>query len=92
MVGEVMAERRALPEGMTPRLLSREEAATYCGVSPHHFEDTIGKAVSPIQVGRRVLWDREAIDRWIDRACEDGNDARPLSLAERLNGDPGARR
>jgi hypothetical protein len=50
---------------MTPRLLSRD-AAAYCGVTAQHFEDTIGKEVSPIELGRRRLWDVKALDRWLD--------------------------
>lgn len=56
----------ALPIGMTPRLLSRDAAAAYCGVTGQHFEDTVGKEVPPITLGRRRLWDVKALDRWLD--------------------------
>jgi hypothetical protein len=61
-----MTERR-LPPGMTPRLLSRFEAAAYCGLPPNSFEQTIGQEIRRIRFGRRVLWDVKALDRWIDR-------------------------
>jgi hypothetical protein len=51
-----MGERR-LPVGMTPRLLCRDAAAEYCGMSPHHFEEHVAKAVPPLQFGKRNLWD-----------------------------------
>ena len=34
-----------LPPGLSPRLLSREQAAAYGGVSPTHFSETIGTEV-----------------------------------------------
>jgi hypothetical protein len=57
---------RILPVGMTPRLLSRDVAALYCGVSTNLFEDTVGKEVAPIWLGGRKLWDRRALDRYLD--------------------------
>jgi hypothetical protein len=62
-----MKERR-LPSGMTPRLLSKEAAAAYCGMSSEMFDGTIGKDVPPIDLQRRRnLWDIKALDRWIDQ-------------------------
>jgi len=87
-----MGEQR-LPPGMTPRLLSREAAATYCGISPTAFDEYIGRVVRPIEIGRRNLWDIKALDRWLDQqsGLAHAVDARPMG--ERLNGrDQGARR
>lgn len=47
-----------------PRLLSREQAARYTGVSIPTFEATC--PVKPIGIRSRVLYDRKALDRWID--------------------------
>lgn len=47
-----------------PRLLSRELAAAYCGLSLPTFESEC--PVSPIRIRSRVLYDRAAIDRWLD--------------------------
>ncbi len=83
-------DHRAPP--IIPRLLSRVHAAAYCGVSRNHFDQTIGKEVSVIYVGRRALWDIKALDRWIDGQGTASDDvAPPRSIAERLNGDQGAR-
>ena len=61
-----MTERR-LPPGMTPRLLSRDGAAAYCGMSPNHFDEHVAPAVRPLQFGRRSLWDIKALDHWLDQ-------------------------
>lgn len=64
------ADRVALlPPGMTRRLLSREQAAAYCGISPSLFSDTVAKEVAPVRLrpdGKSVRWDRVALDVWID--------------------------
>lgn len=61
-----MTERR-LPAGLTPRLLCREDAATYCGISPTHFDEHVAPSVPPLIMGRRSLWDIKMLDRWLDR-------------------------
>ncbi|MGH8248260.1 MAG: hypothetical protein ACREUU_17700 [Gammaproteobacteria bacterium] len=55
-------ELAALPDW--PRLLSRPVAAAYCGVTAEFFEAQC--PVPAIRLGSRKLWDRPAIDRWID--------------------------
>lgn len=87
-----MGERQRLPDGLTPRLLSRDEAAAYCGVGVELFEQTV--AVNPLRCfGSRKLWDIKALDRWLDRLSnlDDAPRSRP-SLTERLNGVQGAGR
>jgi hypothetical protein len=55
-----------LPPGMTPRLLTPDQATAYCGVGRESFEARCG--VAPLKVfGARRLYDRVAIDRWLDR-------------------------
>jgi hypothetical protein len=46
------------------RLLSLEEAANYCGVSIGLFKERF--TITPIAVGRRRLYDRHDLDRFID--------------------------
>jgi hypothetical protein len=58
---------RPLPSGMVPRLISRAAAATYCGMSPNHFDEHIAPLVPPARVGKRALWDVKALDRWLDQ-------------------------
>ena len=57
-----------LPPGMTPRLLSREQAAAYCGVSRNYFNEHIATCVRCTPVGgRRKLWDITLLNEHIDR-------------------------
>ena len=48
-----------------PRLLGRDEAARYVGVSPAQFDRLVGDGILPrakrLGVGR-ILWDRVALD------------------------------
>jgi len=70
-----MAERRrtALPVGLCPRYLSREEEAAYLGVAPETFDEELRagwwpKARHRGAKGTRLTWDRLAIDACADRA------------------------
>jgi hypothetical protein len=81
------AIRKRLPPGITPRLLTRDQAAAYCGVGKELFEQSVD--VPPLRCfGARVLWDRRALDRWLDQKSgllvEEAS--RGLSVSERLNG------
>jgi hypothetical protein len=60
-------EHVLLSYGLTPRLLSRELAAEYCGVSVGLFDETIGKKVPPIELNTRKLWDVRALDHYLDQ-------------------------
>jgi excisionase family DNA binding protein len=52
------------------RLLSIEEAAVYLGISPRSIRTFIADTRLPaIRLGRRVLLDKEQLDKWI--ACQD---------------------
>lgn len=61
-----MVEARRLPARRRPRLLSRTEAAQYCGLSPNAFDQYVAQVVPPLEFGRRNLWDIRALDRWLD--------------------------
>jgi hypothetical protein len=70
---------KAATLALEPRLLSRELAAAYCGVSVPTFEAEC--PVIPVKIRSRVLYDRVAIDAWLDSFTAD----RPKStLAELL--------
>ena len=75
-----------LPRGVAPRLFTRDQAAAYCGVGAELFVQKC--PVEPMRIGARVLWDRCAIDRWLDQ--ESGliapSEPAGLSVADRLNG------
>ncbi|WP_425419763.1 hypothetical protein [Oricola indica] len=51
------------------RCLDRKEAASYVNVSVGSFDKLIqeGKMPRPIQLLRRKVWDKQMIDRMIDR-------------------------
>jgi hypothetical protein len=73
-----MGERRHLPAGLTPRLLCREAAAEYCGVSPTHFDEHVSPSVPPLVMGRRNLFDIRALDRWLDQRSGLDDALRPV--------------
>lgn len=77
-----------------PRLLSREQAAAYVGVSPNLFDAEMKKGLWPQPIKRgdskraRLTWDRLALDRSIDggvivpvQATDDFEAARAASEA-----------
>lgn len=47
-----------------PRLLGPEQAAAYLGVSAGTFSTHV--TVKPVRMGRRVLYDRLELDRFVD--------------------------
>ncbi len=52
----------------TPRLLSRQQAAAYCGVSPETFDDYRRRGIVPGPISGTNRWDRKLIDIWLDKA------------------------
>jgi predicted DNA-binding transcriptional regulator AlpA len=54
---------------ITPRGLSREQAATYVGIGTTFFDKQIALGVypEPVRVGVRKLWDRVQLDSALDR-------------------------
>jgi hypothetical protein len=79
---------------MTPRLLSRDAAAVYCGVTAETFEQHIRPYIPPIEIGARRLWDVKALDRWLDVRSGLSDAIRPVDhwLAELGNDRAGSRR
>ena len=65
-----------------PRLLTLTQAAAYCGVSPNFFAANV--AVSATKIGGAKLYDRHALDRWIDALGHGTVDAHSIWL-ERLD-------
>lgn len=47
-----------------PRMLALPDAAAYVGISENTFKERV--PVRPIRFGRRVLYDRLAIDEYLD--------------------------
>lgn len=57
-----------LPIGITPRGLTREQAAEYCGCeSLNAFDAWVRKRIVPGPIPGTHRWDRKAIDRALDR-------------------------
>lgn len=58
----------ALPLGLVPRGLSREQAAEYCGCDTvDAFDEWVKKGIVPGPIPGTRRWDRKAIDRALDR-------------------------
>ncbi len=53
---------------VTPRLMTRRQAAEYLGLSPEGFSQWVGSGRVPHALPGTKRWDRVAIDRAIDRA------------------------
>jgi predicted DNA-binding transcriptional regulator AlpA len=64
-----MATHPALADlGIAPRLLTREQAAAYCGLSVHGFSEWVKTARLPGPIPGTIRWDRKAIDAALDLA------------------------
>jgi hypothetical protein len=59
------ARPKYMPE---PRLFDREQAASYCGLSPDMFERCCPVAARRFGTGAHPpkRWDRVEIDKWLD--------------------------
>ena len=64
--------RQSLPDW--PRLMSVKLAAAYLSISPGSLRE---RGPQALQLGRRVLYDRIALDRWADHLS-----GQPLSPTE----------
>jgi hypothetical protein len=72
-----MTARRAHATNLPPRMLSKEQAAAYCGVSLPVFEQAC--PVKPVQLLERILrYDRFALDQWMNTLDD-------ASLEKKLN-------
>lgn len=80
-----------------PRLLSREQAARYCGISADTFDGLVERGAVPKSVSlpgvRRTLWDRGRLDDALDRlvggiheASDGGREARKANWKARHEG------
>lgn len=67
---------------MTPRLVSRSEAAAYCGLKPSRFSELVRDGKMPGAVPGTAKWDMKAIDLYLDRLSGIKSD-KPQSALER---------
>ena len=53
-----------LPQSLSPRGLSREQAAAYVGISPSLFDALVkdGRMPAPKRINSRTVWDRLQLD------------------------------
>ena len=56
----------ASPQSVMPRLLTREQAATYCGLSVQGFSNWVKAGRLPPAIGGTARWDLKAIDAALD--------------------------
>lgn len=70
------ASRDEIVSPYTPRLLSREQAAAYVGLSPEAFLKEVMAGTFPhpfpLRRTRRRLWDKAELDRILDARLKTG--------------------
>lgn len=81
-----------LPPNIPKRGLSRSEAAEYVGLSVGSFDAqvNIGNLPQPIAFGKRLVWDRAALDHALDilsGLTHDPVQGFPSRFSERLQQD-----
>lgn len=88
-----MPDPAPLPRGMTPRCLTKDQAAAYLGMSPDAFEARIRPHVPPLPISTRpLLWDIKALDVWLDEQSGVTGALPPIDeLIGRLGGNERAR-
>jgi predicted DNA-binding transcriptional regulator AlpA len=72
-----MAQQKALPPTLAPRLISREAAAAYVSVSPTKFDEMVKDGTMPRPkrlCGRRKAWDVRDLDAAVDNLPVEDND------------------
>jgi hypothetical protein len=60
------AVRTPTQVGIAPRLLTREQAASYCGVGVTTFAAWVRRGIIPGPVSATHRWDKDAIDAALD--------------------------
>jgi len=58
---------KKLPPSIPPRCLSRQQAAEYLGISPELLDREVAAGnIKRLKIGRRVVFDRTALDHSLD--------------------------
>lgn len=52
----------------SPRLLTKQEAAAYCGITKATFDDYRRRGMVPDPISGTNRWDKKLIDLWLDKA------------------------
>jgi hypothetical protein len=77
-------------DNFPPRMLTRTQAAEYCGYSPEHFSRQVTAGRLPPHVAGMLRWDRKAIDAKLDE-LSGINDNEPEDEAARWEREYDAR-
>jgi hypothetical protein len=72
---------------ITPRLLTRSEAASYCRMTPSRFSQLVKAGTLPRSIPGTTRYDRAAIDRALDKLSGLHSDAGLSPLQEWLAKD-----
>lgn len=75
---------------VTPRLVSRAEAAMYCGLKPSRFSDLVRNGKMPAAVPGTSKWDMKAINLHLDKLAGIKTE-QPKSALERWKEQENAR-
>jgi predicted DNA-binding transcriptional regulator AlpA len=69
LMTKVRGTNSLVNSGLTPRLLNREQAASYLGISASAFDKQVADRVvpGPKSFGSRRVWDIRQLDAAIDR-------------------------
>ena len=78
-------------QGLTPRLLSKAEAAAYCGIKATRFTEWVRQGIIPPAIPGTRKWDKRAIDAKFDQIAGIQPD-KPVSALEKWKADKKARR
>jgi hypothetical protein len=65
---------------ITPRLVSRNDAATYLDVSLRTLISRVDPELDRVSIGRRVLYDVRDLDAWIDQRKDQARVVRRTSV------------
>ena len=60
-----------------PRLMTRAQAAEYCGYSPGQFSRLVSAGTLPGHAGKLKRWDRKVLDAKLDEISGLANDNAP---------------
>jgi hypothetical protein len=77
-----MPRQLALPPTLPPRLVSRNAAADYCGLSVQGFSSWVRQGRLPGPLTGTARWDLRAIDAALDSASGISTAATPSPLDE----------
>ena len=72
---------------MTPRLMTKAQAAAYCAVTPSRFYQLVKAGTLPTAVPGTTRYDRVAIDRALDKHAGLQSDAELSPLQKWLSED-----